>query len=71
MQIDYLDLDNSVRNNEGEILSQSRCIHCGGSQPTEKCFNQHRKDNSHKKPPLNPHNYNNKRTRINGRKPNT
>ena len=54
-----------------DIFFQSRCIHCGGSQPTRKFFKKQRKDKSHKKSPSNPRNYNIKSTEHNGRKPNT
>ena len=40
LQIDYLNLDHLVRNNERAIFSQSRCIHCGGSRPTDKYCKQ-------------------------------
>ena len=40
LQIDYLNLENSVRNNEREYFHQSMCSHCGGSHPTAKLFNQ-------------------------------
>ena len=36
LQIDYLNLDNSVRNIERVNVSQSIWSHCGGSHPTEK-----------------------------------
>ena len=29
LKIDYLNLDNSVRNNEREMFYQSRCSNCG------------------------------------------
>ena len=58
LQIDYFNLDKSVRNNERSIFSQSRCSHCGGS---------HR----YKKPQFNPRNSNNNHNERNGRKPNT
>ena len=48
LQIDYLNFDNSVRNNEGGNFAQSRCSHCGGFHPTEKWFKQQRKDKGHK-----------------------
>ena len=70
LKIDNFNLDNSVRNNEGANFFQSRCIHCRGSHPTEKCFKQQRKDKGHNKPPFNSCKYNNKRTRHNSRKPN-
>ena len=38
LQIDYLNLENSVGNNERENYSQSRCSHCGGSHPNEKIY---------------------------------
>ena len=34
LQIDYLNLENLVRNNEREIVAQSRFSHCGGLHPT-------------------------------------
>ena len=37
LQIYYLYLENSVRNNERAIFSLSRIIHCGGSHPNMKC----------------------------------
>ena len=60
LQIDYLNLDNSVRNTEGEFFSQSRCSHCGGSCPTEKLSNQKRNDKVNNKSSLNSRNSNNK-----------
>ena len=44
LQIRYLNLDNSVKNNGRDDFSQSRCSYCGGSHPTEKRFKQHRKE---------------------------
>ena len=38
LKMDYLNLENSVRNNYRENFAQSRCIHCGGSHPTDKCL---------------------------------
>ena len=38
LQIDYFNLYNWVRNNKRENFAQSRCSHCGGSQPTAKCM---------------------------------
>ena len=70
MQIDYLNLDNSVRNNKRECFSQSRCNHCGGSKPTKKYFMQQRKEKGYKKPPFNSCKYNNYRNEHNGWKPN-
>ena len=35
LQIDYLNLENSVIATERAKFSQSRWIHCGGSHPTE------------------------------------
>ena len=71
--MDYLNLDNSVKATERAKFSQSRCNNCRVSHPTEKSFNQQRKDKYHKKfsSSFNSHNYNNKRTEINGWKPNT
>ena len=40
LQIDYLILENLLRNNERSNSSQSRCIYCGGSQQTDKFFKQ-------------------------------
>ena len=67
-QIDYLNWENSVRNNERAQFSQTRCNNCGGSQPTEKCFTQQRKGKGYTKPPFNPRNSNNKPNELNGRK---
>ena len=66
-----MDLDNSVRNNEREIVSQWMCIHCGGSNLTEKLFNQQRNVKGYNKPPFNPCNSNNKRNEHSSPKPNT
>ena len=65
LQIDYLNLDNAVRNNEREIFSQSRCIHCGGSKLTKKRFKQQIKEKGHNKSTFNSCNSNNKRTEHN------
>ena len=65
MQIDHFNLDTLVRNTERENFSESRCSHCGVSQPTEKYFKQHRNDEGHNKSPLNSSNSNNKRTERN------
>ena len=46
------------------------CDHCGGSHPTEKLFNQQRKEKGYKKPPFNPYNSNNKCNECNSQKPN-
>ena len=43
--MDYLNLENSVRNNYRENFSQSRCIHCGGSHPTDKCLKKSKRKN--------------------------
>ena len=43
LQIGYLNLDNLVRNIERENSAQSRCSHCGVSQPTEKSLNNREK----------------------------
>ena len=40
LQIDYLNLDNSVRSNERANFAQSCCIQCGCSHPTDKLFLQ-------------------------------
>ena len=49
LQVDYLNLGNTVRNTGREKLSQSKWRHCGGSHPTEKLFKQQRKDKVRKK----------------------
>ena len=71
LQIDSSNFYNSVGNSERGNFDQPRCSHCGGSYPNEKYFKQHRKDKGHNKSPFNFCNSNNKRTEINGRKPNT
>ena len=71
LQIDYLNSDNTLRNEGRYFLSQSRCSHCGGSHPTKKYFKQQRKDKGHKKSPFNSRNSKNERTEKNGQKPNT
>ena len=71
LQIDYLNLENSVGNNERVNFSQSRCSHCGGSHSTEKCFKQQQKEKSYKKLPFNPRNSNNNVNEHNSQKPNT
>ena len=38
LQIDYLDLDHSVRASKRENVAQSRCSNFGGSHPNEKGF---------------------------------
>ena len=43
LQIDYFNLDNSVRNKEISHVSQSRRSHCGGSPPSEKLLKQKEK----------------------------
>ena len=43
LQIDYLNWENSVRNNDRANFSQSKRSHCGVSHPTEKLFKQQRK----------------------------
>ena len=53
LQIDYLNLDSSVRSTERSNLSQSRRSHCGGSHQTEKYFKQQIIDKGHNKKPLN------------------
>ena len=40
LRIDYLNFDNSVRNNKRATFTQSMCSHFGGSYPNEKCFKQ-------------------------------
>ena len=62
LQIGYLNLENPVRHTDRETNFQSRCSHCGGSQPTEELFKQQRKDKGHNKLPLNSRNSNNKCT---------
>ena len=54
LQIEYLNLENSVRNNERECFAQSRCSHCGGPHLTKKCFKQQWKWKGYNKPPFNP-----------------
>ena len=71
MQIDSLNLDISVRNNEREAFSQTRCSHFGGSHPTETLFHNHKKEKGYKKPPFNSRNSNNKQNQLNYHKPNT
>ena len=73
LQIDHLNLENSVRSIERAFFSQLRCSHCGGSHPTEKFFKKRIKDKVHNKfsPYFNPRNSNNDRTENNGWKPNT
>ena len=55
----------------GEIFSQSRCSHCGGSHPTDKLSKQQRNEKGYNKPPLNSRNSYDKRNENNGWKPNT
>ena len=38
LQIDYLNLDNLVKDTEGENFDHSKCINFGVSQPTKKYF---------------------------------
>ena len=38
LQIYYLNLENSVIDNDRANFDQSMCSHYGGSYPTEKCF---------------------------------
>ena len=71
LQIDFLDLENSVGNNEGENFDQSSYSHCGGSHPTDKFFKQQQKYKGYKKPPFNIRYSNNGHNERNGRKPNT
>ena len=49
-----------------DIFSQSRCSHCGGSHPTEKCFKQQKNLKEYKKPPFTIRNSNNKCNEHNG-----
>ena len=70
LQIDYLNLDNSVRNNKRENISQSNCSNFEGSHPTEKCFKKRQKEKGYKQPPFNPRNSNNKCNEHSGWKPN-
>ena len=70
MQIDYLNFENSLRNNERAIFSQSGYIHFVFLHPTEKLFKQYIKEKVCKKPPLNSCKYNNKRNEHNGWKRN-
>ena len=60
--MDYLNLDNSVKATERAKFSQSRCNNCRVSHPTEKSFNQQRKDKFQKKSPFNSCNPSNKCT---------
>ena len=73
--MDYLNMENSVRNTETEIFSQSRCNHCEGSHIYEKSFNKNRRYKGNKKSHFSSRNSNtttnNKHTELNGWKPNT
>ena len=71
LQVDYLNLENSVRNNERDIFDQSRCSHCECSHPTKKCFKKQQKEKGYEKPPFIPRNYNNNHNERNSQKPNT
>ena len=41
LEIYDLNLETSVRNDERENFTKSRCIHYRGSHPTDKWFKQH------------------------------
>ena len=41
---DYLYLDSSVRATEISNLAHSRCSHCGGLHPNEKCLSNRKED---------------------------
>ena len=69
--MDYLNLDNTVGNNERANVYQSRCSQCGGLYPNAKFFKQYPKEKGYKKLPFNPRNSNNKSNEQNGWKPNT
>ena len=62
LKIDYLGLENSVRNTERYSLSQSSCRHCGGPNPTKKILKTYKNYKGHKKPPFSSHNSSNKST---------
>ena len=64
-------LEYSVRNNERENVSQSRCSHCGVSHTTYKWFMNKRTEKGYNKPFNLRNSNNNKRNEHNGRKPNT
>ena len=53
LKIDYLDLENSVRNNERGIFDQSRCSHYEVSHRNEKFYEQQKKVKVYKISPLN------------------
>ena len=54
-----------------DIFSQSRCSHCGGSHPTEKCSKKQIKDKVKNKSIFNSRKFNNKRTERDCWEPNT
>ena len=68
LQIDYLNSDNTLSNEGRYFFSQSRCSHCGGSQPNDESFNQYKKEKGYKKSPFNSWNSNNNNNERNGRK---
>ena len=49
LQIDYLNLDNLVKDTEGENFDHSKCINCVEPHPTEKCVKKQGKGNINKK----------------------
>ena len=71
VQIDYLNLENSVQNNYRANVSRSRCSHCRGSHPGAKFFKQHRNKIEYKKLHYNKHKSNNMYIERNSGRPTT
>ena len=64
-------MDNSVRNNEGEILLNKGAVTMEVHTQLRKYLWNQQEEKGYNKPPFNPRNYNNKRDERNSRKPNT
>ena len=70
MQIDYLNLKNSVINNERVFFLNQAALSVEVHTQPKKCL-KNRKENGYNKPPFYPRNPNNKHNEHNGWKPNT